>query len=168
MHPVLFWMDSSVRIQSTNITPLFEHVMQNGGISIIGACSHSNACVTFSDMYLYLPTNESMQWQTDSFTSTMFYVNTRHNFRRFMHWHVLCALERRCIAPTDKLYCDLSVKHTTTCHRYDMSSLNLLLSHIHNFNTTAYGIIDMSSFVEIERGDEKLANDWGKVVHGCR
>ena len=86
--------------------------MQNGGISI-GASSHSNACVTLQDMYLYLPTNESMQWQTDSFTSTMFYVSTRHNFERFMHWHALCAPERRCIAPTVNRYCDVSRQRDT-------------------------------------------------------
>ena len=166
-YPVVLWMDTSVRIQSARVEPLFCQLLKNGGILSFKGKEHSNGRVTYPKTYEYLPTNVTMQFKTNSHSSTMFYVNTRHNFERFMHWHALCALEKQCIAPTNQIRCNWKAKTAAACHRYDMSSQNVLLSNIHNFDATAYGV-KRQQLLTIERGNKKLGPSWERVINTGR
>ena len=141
--------------------------MQNKGILILERTGHANAWVTWPNMYEYLPTNHEKQLETESYSSTMFYMNTRTNYEQFMRWHILCSLVQQCIAPTNKLYCNFKLKPQVTCHRYDMSSLNILLSNYHDFNVSRYAKEDRVN-VNVKRGDGKIQNiqDWTNIVKG--
>ena len=153
--PVFFYMDSSVRILSANFSDIFHHVLQNKGVAIFGHSSHSNARVTWPPMYEYLPTNISRQNATRSSESTMLYINTHENYSRFMRWHILCALVKGCIAPTDKIRFNRTVPaQYPACHRYDMAALNILLSNYHNFDKNAYSMSPTQ--FHVKRGDRKL------------
>ena len=156
--PVFFWMDSSIRFHTSNITTILNTILEPAeGALIFERTRHPNAWVTWPKMYEYLPTNISQQLKTHSAASTMLYMNTRANYENFMHWHILCALVQDCIAPTNKLYCNFKLQPKVTCHRFDMSSLNLLLSNYHGFNSTKY-ILSARETLLAHRGDTGLGN----------
>ena len=93
----------------------------------------------------------------------MFYMNTRANYERFMHWHILCSLVEDCIAPTHQLSCSFDrelfkVRLNVTCHRYDMASLNLLLSNYHDFDSTRFALLSGEQILTVKRDDSQIEN----------
>ena len=93
----------------------------------------------------------------------MFYMNTRANYERFMHWHILCSLVEDCIAPTHQFMCSFDrelfkVRINVTCHRYDMASLNLLLSNYHEFDITRFALLDGRQILTVKRADSQIEN----------
>ena len=158
--PVFFYMDTSVQIKSANFSSIFDRVLRNKGVVIFDEVKlHTNARVTWPNMYEYLPTNLNLQNKTMSFQSTMLYVNTAENYANFMQWHILCSLVKDCIAPTDKRSFQRSIPpQYPACHRYDMSSLNILLSNYHAFKANSYGMTS-KDLVQVVRGKRQIAED---------
>ena len=69
-----------------------------------------------------------------------------------IRWWFLCALERDCIAPTSDLYCNFKrgFHRYVRCHRYDQSSLNILLANYFDYDETRY--VSKFSVLKVSRG----------------
>ena len=127
----------------------------------------SNVQATFPELFEYFPSDRARQIETPQFPATaMFFVLTRHNFENIIYWYVLWALEK----PRHKVpvfgNCKYEVKNISTCHRFDQSCINILLSNLHSFNHTVYGFAGHNLPLKFVRGDASMARDCSRVLTG--
>jgi len=56
-----------------------------------------------------------------------------------VHWHYLCGLTPDCLTPPGHISnCDKVTPNVTFCHRYDQSSLDILVTNSLSHNRTLY------------------------------
>ena len=153
-YPAVFWMDSSFRWMTSDMTHLYQRARDSSGFVLFGPTDHSNFAVTHPGMFRYLATNIEKQKQTQQFGATaVFVVNTRSNFDDVQWWYYLCALTEDCIASFKQLYCSFGRDRFgkfADCHRFDQSLANVLLSTKWQYNTSRYGMA-ASRLYKIER-----------------
>ena len=136
----MMWFDASVRM-SSNMTRATEQAVRNGGMMLFVATRHSNFAVTHRGMFDFIPTNITLQKQITQYAGGMLLIyNTRTVFEHVLRWMYLCALEKKCIAPTSALHCYFKDKYTdyAKCHRFDQTMMNILLSNQFGLETSSY------------------------------
>ena len=161
------WTDSSVRMTSNNMTSHFNHVMRSGGALLYRGTYLSNVQATSPQLFEYFPTDRARQRETVLFPATaMFFVLTRHNFENIIYWFVLWALEKPRNERSLFGNCKPRVKSVSSCHRFDESCINVLLSNLHSFNQTLYTFIGPDLPLKFVRGDAGMARDCSRVLTG--
>ena len=141
-YPGLFWMDASVRLLK-NFSTIYPQVLDTGGFLQFWHSPHSNRAVTHPDQYAYFPTNTSRQEDVPGRgAAAVFLFRTKKVYWSIIHWWVMCALDKDCIAPeTASLGCNFreyGTKKYAHCHRYDQAALNLLSSNLYGYNDKKY------------------------------
>lgn len=155
----LFWIDSSVRFFSSNLTRAWEQMLQNGGIAVMKEVAHSNNVAVHPDMYGYLPSNQEMQKRTPQSAATAFILyRTKDLYWGILHWWFLCALDPRCLSPVSKTPCDHKKAvfrkgnmSYSGCHRFDQAALNILVSNYYGYDSSRYAIGRKTGFLVIEK-----------------
>jgi hypothetical protein len=96
----MFWIDASVRLNSSNLDPAFKVAIQNGGVSLFSATGHSTFAATDPRMWEYLVTDPEMQEKgIEHESGSVLMYRTEKIVKGVLLWHVLCALDKDCIAP---------------------------------------------------------------------
>uniref|UniRef100_A0A0N4ZCD2 Peptidase_M16_C domain-containing protein n=1 Tax=Parastrongyloides trichosuri TaxID=131310 RepID=A0A0N4ZCD2_PARTI len=127
-----------------------------------GFSGHGILPASHIGMLKYLATNTKLMGSNKSrmYDANFIYaVKTYDTAYEILKWLLLCALEKECIAPNgskvyncynlwDKKYSDIS----HSCHRFDQSAMNILLSNGNNYNPKNY-ISELNDFFVIKRGD---------------
>ena len=81
---------------------------------------------------------------------------TKRVMENLMKWWVTCALEKMCIAPTDRLMCGTQGDKSNiyvNCHRYDQSAMSILLANHYNYDREQYCLPKDQKIVSIRRGE---------------
>lgn len=105
--PAILWIDTSQRLQTNNFTDLYQKVRQNDGIALLYFTGNSVYSVTHPKLYKYVPTNITSLMDTGCFQSTMMVTRTKAVYRNVLWWYFMCSLDRKCIAPTNRIVCDV-------------------------------------------------------------
>ena len=140
-HAGLFYIDSSVRFKHGNLQLYFEKISANGVLHFTRT-GHSIYSATNPKMFDYLPTN-SLKMKSTEMTEggVLLLYRTRRAYTSFFHCWLLCALDKKCIAPSgSKMICRFADRWNKSagCHRYDQSAASILLANLYNFNVTKY------------------------------
>lgn len=138
--PRVFWMDSSVRFKTDNLSLTLDEVYASGGIITFDYSGHSNFAATHKGMYRYLPISTSHATNTVQYAANSIYIHRNELlYNRVIAWWVLCALEKDCIAPTLQLSCQFRGRAVWAgCHRFDQAALNILMAHHFKYNAAKY------------------------------
>jgi hypothetical protein len=142
----MFWFDASIRFNTPNLGPAFNVVIQNGGVSMFSkaGAGHSTFAVTDPKMWQYLVTDpEKQKLKAQYEANSILIYRTERIVKRVLIWHILCALDRDCIAPRgSQQLCGFTKdpynQRHGACHRYDQSAINTLLSNLYNFMPSSY------------------------------
>ena len=147
-------------MKTSNMTSVFSHVMRSGGVLLYGGTIYKNIQTTAPIHYEYFPTDQARQVETTHFPAgAIFVVLTRHNFEKIMYWYVLWALENPGDIKPVRGTCNVTVTDRSSCHRYDQTCINTLLSNLHNFNQSVYGLPRSEVPFYFERSDAVLASN---------
>lgn len=139
-------MDSSIRWKTDNITLTLEEVFISGGILVFERSrrDRTNYQTTHPNMYRYIPIPASGAIDTIQYGANSIYIHRSEQiYNRIIVWWVLCALTENCAVPTLERKCRFKKMGTgkdiwARCHRYDQSSLNLLLANHYHYDVTKY------------------------------
>ena len=138
----VFYIDSSIRLRRSDMADIYTILLRNGGFVALTDTSTSVYQVTYSERYLYLPTNVTKLKEGNMFQAGVLLVyNTEAVYRNIVYWWVLCSLEQYCGAPyLGKRYCNCKRNRQIFCRcdRFDQSTLNVLVNNYYNFNKTLY------------------------------
>ena len=139
-------MDSSARWTTNDLHPVYQLASNNGGIVLFVQSMNRVTGTTDPALYSYIPTYlPHLATVREAGATAIFIRNTENIFKNVLHWWILCALDAECIAPAKaELYCaprdaKNPGKHMG-CHRYDQSTLNVLLANYYQFNRSRYVI----------------------------
>ena len=159
-YPGVFMMDSSIRFISGHLDQVITDLLETGGVLGFSLAGHSNFATTHHQMYEYLPTDiHGMQVSDQMESGSVFYFRTRKVCEDILHWLLLCALEKSCIAPTRNRGC-LPTNHRTEyadCHRFDQSALNIVLANEYGFDHEHY--VSKEQIIKVKRyswGEEEI------------
>jgi len=101
----VFWIDTSIRFlrgARFHLPNVLHEVSLSGGILTFMTTGHSNYAVNHPDLYGYLPAaRDAMIGTEQREANSLLIYRTRTVYEQVTRWWVLCALEERCIAPTD-------------------------------------------------------------------
>ena len=138
--PRVFWIDSSIRFKTQNLSLTLDEVFNSGGILSFEPGNHSNFETTHEGMYRFLPISAKAAANTMQCAANSIYIHrTEEIYKRIIFWWVLCALTEECIAPTRQLYCNFKGKDVWAgCHRFDQSALNILMANNFLNNVSRY------------------------------
>ena len=123
---------------------------------------HSIYSATHPQMYQYIPTNINKMQQVDQHEAgCVFIYRSKEIYENILRWWVLCALDKNCIAPTDKLNCGDIYKGGkemyANCHRFDQSALNILMANFFDFSDRKYYVSkEVSAVKRFHLGDSTL------------
>jgi hypothetical protein len=138
----VWWMDSSARLRTNDFSSLYKDIIKSQGVKTLASTVHSNFAVIHQSMYSYLPTStEKMISTTQREASVIISYRTQAVIENFIRWWVLCALEKSCMAPTDKVICYNVGRPRNVyldCHRYDQAALNILLLNFFGFDDSIF------------------------------
>ena len=138
----VFYIDSSIRLRRSDMADIYTILLRNGGFVALTDTSTSVYQVTYSERYLYLPTNVTKLKEGNMFQAGALLVyNTEAVYRNIVYWWILCSLEQYCGAPyLGKRYCNCKRNRQIFCRcdRFDQSTLNVLVNNYYNFNKTLY------------------------------
>ncbi|ELU07489.1 hypothetical protein CAPTEDRAFT_204101 [Capitella teleta] len=134
----VFWIDTSVRFMSNNLTSAYNKAIESDGIVYFSKTTHSTFAVTHPSTYNFIPTNLTAQKKLNQLaTNAALYYKTRKIFDGVLWWWFLCALRKDCISPTTEMICDFGLRDRMLeyagCHRVDQSVANLLVSNLYGF-----------------------------------
>jgi len=139
--PRIFWIDSSIRFKTNNISLTLDEVFSSGGILTFEPGKHSNFAATHEEMYRFLPISaHAAAYYTEQYGANSIYIHrTEEIYTRIIFWWVLCALTEECMAPTRQLYCNFKGKDVWAgCHRFDQSAINILMANHFLNNVSRY------------------------------
>ena len=138
--PRVFWIDSSIRFKTNNISLTLDEVFSSGGILTFERSDHSNFEATHEGMYRFLPISAKAAANTQQYGANSIYIHrTEEIYTRIIFWWVLCALNEECMAPTHELSCNFKGKDVWAgCHRFDQSALNILMANHFLNNVSRY------------------------------
>ena len=161
------WIDASFRVITHNVTSHFNHVMRSGGALLYRGSFNSNIGATFPELYEYFPTDKARQSETVQYPAgAIFLVLTRYNFENIIYWFTIWALEKPSTKTPVFGKCKPEARNISTCHRFDMSCINTLLSNLHSFNQTLYSFVGPDLFFKFVRGDAAMASNCSRVLTG--
>ncbi|KAK2156902.1 hypothetical protein LSH36_202g03025 [Paralvinella palmiformis] len=151
----VLWMDASIRVRSSNFTSVFAQILDNDGFLFFKTTGHSNYAATHSDTYEFLPTRQNKQKRVFMHCAGVLLIyNTREIFDNVLWWWLLCSYDVRCSMPMPKNMCKFAksrrMETYARCHKYDQSTINILLSNYHGYNLSRCSVIDYD-VVTIER-----------------
>ena len=127
----------------------------------------SNLGATSPQLFEYFPSDTARQSEMVLFPAgAIFLALTRYNFENIIYWFVLWALEKPRTKRPVFGKCKPKARNRSTCHRYDMSCINILLSNLYSFNQTLYGFIGPDLPLKFVRGDAGMARDCSRVLTG--
>ncbi|KAK2143136.1 hypothetical protein LSH36_874g01043 [Paralvinella palmiformis] len=149
----VFWMDASVRLLTNDFSSAYAQLRDNGGMMLFKQTKHSNFAATHRGTYDYIPTNRTRQMRTPMCIATAILAyNTKAMFYNVLWWFFLCALDRSCQAPMAKTMCDFDLDNKwatfADCHKWDQSTLNILLSNYYGYRHHKYLADDQLVAVE--------------------
>ena len=154
--PALMWMDASFRLQTRHLDPVFDLVIQNGGIAQFRHSVHTIFAATDPRMWQYLVTNHQMMKSTRMHgANSVLIYKTEKVYTRVLYWWVLCALDPECITPTgSSRRCPKEGKNWRTrrlenCHRQDQSALCTLIANLYHFQETWHVPDNSTRFVRL-------------------
>ena len=138
--PRVFWIDSSIRFKTQNLSQTLDKVFSSGGILTFENGDHSNFAATHKGMYDFLPISASAAANTGQYGANSIYIHrTEEIYTRIIVWWVLCALREECISPTHALNCNFKGDDIwAECHRFDQSAINILMAHHFRYNVSRY------------------------------
>ena len=134
-----------MRLITGNFTDLLIQVQETGGALALTTTGHSTFAATNPSMFRYLPSGdyESLR-REEQREATLLLYRTKPVMDNVVTWLVACALEPKCIAPSDAQRGCMwrSSDHFATygnCHRFDQSAVNILLmNHIKGASSLRY------------------------------
>ena len=142
----VLWVDASGRFQSCFSDVAIENlaVIRRSGVAVFSSTGHSIVAATHPAMYKYFPLLNVQKAMTANMMEAnfvMFSIN-KSFYDNVFRWMTLCALEKKCIVPEDA---SKTCKQTTsrtywggTCHRFDQSVLNILLTNHYQYDIKPY------------------------------
>ena len=149
------WMDASFRLQTGNLTEVYNLAIKNGGAVQFFTSPHSIFAATDPKMWDYLVSDPDRLMNTTMYgANSMLLYKTEKVYRRVLHWWFLCALDQECIAPLwSSNIClpweDMRTVRLGQCHRQDQSAINTLIANINNFDATRYVPEEANRFVKL-------------------
>lgn len=140
----VFWMDASIRMHTSNFSEIYERITENGGLLLFKKAAHSNFAVTHRKLYQYFPTDNNKQKRVFTYCACgMLIYNTKETFHNILWWWFMCTFDKRCHAPMPRTICKFDSQSNMNtfgdCHKWDQSSINILLSNYHAYNISKYG-----------------------------
>ena len=153
----MFWIDSSARFLSGNLSGLLNKFVWNRGIMTFGYSSHKIFPATHEGMYRYLPIplEKATSVEMLDANSVLFY-RTRKIYNSIVRWWTACALVHDCIASSHNRFCGFHKDRDHTyanCHRFDQSALNILMANHYRYNISSY-LYQASPVTTISRGSQ--------------
>jgi len=151
-HPGVFWIDSSTRMETANISAVLQQAVQNGGFVTFDNSGHSIFAATHNTTYKYLPITAEGASRADMRGANVILVyRTKQVYENLIKWWVLCALVRDCMAPTSDIVCSFHGRSVYAgCHRFDQSALNILAANYYLYNFTIYASV--AEILTVDRG----------------
>ena len=143
-HPAVVWMDSSIRVNTTDMGFLATAIQHHGFVHFKFGVFNT-VSVTHPGLYQYIPVNEAAKPTIRNRQAGFaLYFRTRELYTSVIQWMVFCALDVHCIEPSypeHLLHCPLEetttrIKHWRNCHRYDQSLLSLLINNFLAYDDT--------------------------------
>ena len=153
-------MDASFRLTAQDLLPVYRLAQHNGGIVLFKNSANFITASTNPKLYTFIPTYmPDLVKVKMAGANAIFIRNTQEIYSSVLYWWFLCALDKDCIAPPGaKAGCRNAYPNKPSkylgCHRYDQSTLNVLLANHHHYNRTSYATTDPSDknpFVKIVR-----------------
>lgn len=136
-HPGVFWIDSSIRFRSYN-DGVFRQVVETDGALFMIRGINPTITVTHGKMFEYISSNmTALRSRRQGQAGCVLFYRTKHTYENIIMWMAFCALDKQCIAPTDKLKCSSGHKFgvfSKECHRYDQSLMNILMANSYEFD----------------------------------
>ena len=130
----LLWFDSSIRFKCPLPLGELDTKLRESGICLVLKTSHSVYSATNQRIYTYFPTNVSLFKEKEMFGGGLISViNTKSIYKYILNRLIMCSLTKDCIDPMgSNIFCKFQKNRYrlyASCHRYDMSVLNILLLH---------------------------------------
>ena len=140
-NPEVVYMDASMRMKTSDLKRTEQLAKRNGGIAILTSTDDSVYAMTHKGMYKYLPSDEEQLMKVSMLQSGgVLLYNTEFVFRNIVWWWCMCDIHVDCSASVRTLA--ISKEHDQRKkyrgHRFDQSSLNVLLANTFNFNQAMY------------------------------
>lgn len=162
----VLWMDSSFRLLSGDFSNFTHKILENG-LYTFTATSHSVYAATHPQMYSFLPTDiQGLKSLSMLGANSMVIYPTRKVYHRFLYWWYLCALDVNCQAPLDitrpcplvhKTGGDRKNLYYHFCHRFDQSSMNILLANTFGYDINNH-LVHGLTIVSIQRNQKNFSN----------
>lgn len=149
----VFWIDSSVRFLTNNLTSVFNQAYRNNGILAFARSHHSNFAATHPGMYRYLPISAPLAGVTEMRdANSILFFRTKLVYTKIVAWWVLCALKEDCIASgRGLLACHFKGKFAWAgCHRFDQSAINILMALHFQYDDQRY--LSRETVLVVQRG----------------
>jgi hypothetical protein len=136
-------MDASIRLIMNDLSEVYKTVVQNGGFLQFKVTGHSIFAATHKTLYDFFPSNlDNIKQIPMSIAGALLIYNTDVISRHVIFWWCACALNKQCHVPTWHTTCKLHGHDRWNkfagCHRYDQSTLNILLSNLYQFDVKRY------------------------------
>ena len=151
----MLWMDASFRWIKNDLHPVYQLASSNGGIVLFIYSLNVVTGTADPALYSYIPTYlPHLATVRLAGTGAIFIRNTEDIFKNILHWWILCALDAQCIAPPNAKHAcaprdTKNLGKHMGCHRYDQSTLNVLLANYYQFNRSRYVI--NKNYVKVNR-----------------
>ena len=127
--PGIFWVDTSIRFLSSDLSALQQISLQSDGVTGFLGPGHSVFAVTPKEMLEFLPMTKDTKQNECIIATLVLLYKTKSVIDNIMHWWLACALSPKCIWSVENRICHLNDKWNTfaNCSRYDQSALSILL-----------------------------------------
>lgn len=120
---------------------------------------YATSAVTNYRMYQYIPTDKKkMQLSLHVVPKALLIHNEDWVFENFLRALVACALEEKCQAPLgaeDTCVFDVTGTKYASCHKYDESSLNIILKNYFDFDISKFYVPSPSYFANFDPEKEQ-------------
>jgi len=140
-HRGVFWIDSSIRFSTSDLTGVYDQLIANGGLLTFSDSRLSIFAGTHAGMYRYLPMPAKRASKSKMLEATgIFFYRTKEIYDHVIGWWFLCALEHDCIASSHVVQpCGFGpMSEYAGCHRFDQAALNILAENYFHYNQTLY------------------------------
>ena len=139
----VFYMDTSVRLMTHDLDPVFRLSQWNGGFVHFHASKYSIYSATHEKLFSFFPTKKSVIKTMPMNAGGAFLVyNTDKTYRNIMWYWCMCTLDKTCYIPTLEMNCDMNSydkwKDYMHCHKFDTSIQNILISNAHGYDANKY------------------------------
>uniref|UniRef100_A0A7I4YV69 Uncharacterized protein n=1 Tax=Haemonchus contortus TaxID=6289 RepID=A0A7I4YV69_HAECO len=162
----VWYMDTSIRWKKDRLDQVYDEIrcrrhydwpesrnfLENPNVTTCGKSAyllqlpsfHGIYPTTNPGVYEYIPTmlDYLKQRSCENHDAGFAFVVRTKDAINILKWYVLCALEKKCMAPPgSQLSCEFGENpfdYYAGCHRYDQSVINLLLANAYGYNAKNY------------------------------